>query len=87
MFVVTEEDEAAIRAVYQQRGEFAAVVELRRRFPGSLASPPTCSRHHIALMATDDLYPHHDHRRTDIPPDGGDRHDSFSSRAVSTAQG
>jgi hypothetical protein len=34
MFVVTEEDEAAIRAVYQQRGEFAAAVELRRRFPG-----------------------------------------------------
>ena len=25
---------AAIRAVYQQRGEFAAAVELRRRFPG-----------------------------------------------------
>jgi hypothetical protein len=34
MFVVTEEDEAAIRAVYQQRGEFAAAVELRRLFPG-----------------------------------------------------
>ena len=33
MFVVTEEDEAAIRAVYQQRGEFAAAVELRRLFP------------------------------------------------------
>jgi hypothetical protein len=25
---------AAIRAVYEQRGEFAAAVELRRRFPG-----------------------------------------------------
>ena len=24
----------AIRAVYQQRGEFSAAVELRRRFPG-----------------------------------------------------
>jgi hypothetical protein len=34
MFVVTEADTAAIRAVYQQRGEFAAAVELRRRFPG-----------------------------------------------------
>ena len=34
MFVVTEEDEAAIRAIYQQRGEFAAAIELRRRFPG-----------------------------------------------------
>ena len=34
MFVVTEADAAAIRAVYQQRGEFAVAVELRRRFPG-----------------------------------------------------
>ena len=34
MFVVTEADVAAIRAVYQQRGEFSAAVELRRRFPG-----------------------------------------------------
>ena len=28
------EDEAAIRAVYEQRGEFAAAIELRRLFPG-----------------------------------------------------
>jgi hypothetical protein len=34
MFVVIEEDEAAIRTVYEQRGEFAAAIELRRRFPG-----------------------------------------------------
>ena len=34
MFVVPEADAAAIRAVYQQRGEFAAAVELRQRFPG-----------------------------------------------------
>jgi hypothetical protein len=34
MFVVTKADATAIRAVYQQRGEFAAAVELRRRFPG-----------------------------------------------------
>ena len=34
MFVVTEADAAAIRAVYQQRGEFSAAIELRRRFPG-----------------------------------------------------
>jgi hypothetical protein len=34
MFVVTDADAAAIRAVYQQRGEFAAAVELRRLFPG-----------------------------------------------------
>ena len=34
MFVVTEEDEAAIRAALEQRGEFAAAIELRRRLPG-----------------------------------------------------
>ena len=34
MFVVSEADAAAIRAVFEQRGEFAAAVELRRLFPG-----------------------------------------------------
>jgi hypothetical protein len=34
MFVVTEADAAAVRAVYEQRGELSAAVELRRRFPG-----------------------------------------------------
>ena len=34
MFVVTDADAAAIRAVYQQRGELSAALELRRRFPG-----------------------------------------------------
>ena len=34
MFVVSEAEAATIRAVFEQRGEFAAAVELRRRFPG-----------------------------------------------------
>jgi len=34
MFAVTEEDAVAIRAIYEQRGEFAAALELRRLFPG-----------------------------------------------------
>ena len=33
-FVVSEAEAAAIRAVYEQRGEFAAAIELRQRFPG-----------------------------------------------------
>jgi hypothetical protein len=33
MFVVTEAEAAAIRAVYEQHGEFSAAVELRRLFP------------------------------------------------------
>jgi hypothetical protein len=34
MFVVTEEQAAAIRAILHERGEFSAAVELRRLFPG-----------------------------------------------------
>jgi hypothetical protein len=34
MFVVTEAEAAAIRAVYEQRGELSAAIELRRLFPG-----------------------------------------------------
>ena len=34
MFVVTEEDAAAIRAAFDQDGELSAAIELRRRFPG-----------------------------------------------------
>jgi len=33
MFVVTEADADAIRTAFEQRGEFAAAVELRRLFP------------------------------------------------------
>ncbi len=34
MFVVTEADAAAIRAVFHQEGELSAAIEVRRRFPG-----------------------------------------------------
>jgi hypothetical protein len=34
MFAISEAEAAAIRAVYQRRGEFAAAIELRRLFPG-----------------------------------------------------
>jgi hypothetical protein len=34
MYVVSEADAAAIRTVFEQNGEFAAAIELRRRFPG-----------------------------------------------------
>ncbi len=34
MFVVTDADAAAIRAVLEQDGELSAAIELRRRFPG-----------------------------------------------------
>jgi len=46
MFVVTEAEAAAIRAVFEQHGEFAAAVELRRLFPGVLdnAEARQCAR-------------------------------------------
>jgi hypothetical protein len=34
MFTVTEMEAAAIRAAFEQGGEFAAAAELRRLFPG-----------------------------------------------------
>jgi hypothetical protein len=34
MFTVTEAEAAAIRAAFEQGGEFSAAVELRRLFPG-----------------------------------------------------
>ncbi len=34
MFAVSEADAAAIRAVFDEQGEFPAAIELRRRFPG-----------------------------------------------------
>ena len=33
MFAITEAEAAAIRAVFLERGEFAAAIELRRLFP------------------------------------------------------
>ena len=34
MFVITEADAVAIRAIFNQEGELSAAIELRRRFPG-----------------------------------------------------
>lgn len=34
MFMVSEDDAAAIRTVYERDGELSAAIELRRRFPG-----------------------------------------------------
>jgi hypothetical protein len=34
MFLVTEADADAIRAIFNHEGELSAVIELRRRFPG-----------------------------------------------------
>jgi len=46
MFSVSEDEAAAIRAAYEQRGELSAAVELRRRFPGILdnAQARECAR-------------------------------------------
>jgi hypothetical protein len=46
MFVVTEADAAAIRAVFNQEGELSAAIELRRRFPGitNNAEARACAR-------------------------------------------
>jgi hypothetical protein len=46
MFAVSEAEAAAIRAVYEQRGEFSAAIELRRLFPAitDTAQARACAR-------------------------------------------
>jgi hypothetical protein len=46
MFLVDEAQAAAIRKTYEEGGEFAAVVELRRHFPGIVdnANARLCAR-------------------------------------------
>jgi hypothetical protein len=46
MFVVSEADAAAIRTIFQQRGELSATIELRRLFPGitDTAQARECAR-------------------------------------------
>jgi hypothetical protein len=46
MFVVTEAEAAAIRAVFEQQGELSAAIELRRLFPGipDTAQARECAR-------------------------------------------
>ncbi len=38
MFLVTEADATAIRAIFNEEGELSAAIELRRRFSGSLTT-------------------------------------------------
>jgi hypothetical protein len=46
MFTVTEAEAAAIRTAFDQGGEFAAALEVRRRFPGVIdnAEAQECAR-------------------------------------------
>jgi hypothetical protein len=49
MFVVTDADAAAIRAVFEQDGELSAALELRRRFPGIIDNAK--ARQHVRTIA------------------------------------
>ena len=49
MFTVNDEDAAAIRAAFERGGEFAAAVELRRRFP--LIEDNAQARTHARIIA------------------------------------
>jgi len=46
MFMITEADAGAIRAVYHEHRELSAAIKLRRRFPGITdnAEARTCAR-------------------------------------------
>jgi hypothetical protein len=49
MFLVTEADADAIRAIFNQEGELSAAIELRRRFPG--VTDNTKARAHVRTIA------------------------------------
>jgi hypothetical protein len=49
MFLVTEADAAAIRAIYEQEGELSAAIELRRRFLGITDNAK--AREHVRAIA------------------------------------
>jgi len=49
MFVVTEDDAAAIRATFEREGELSAAMELRRRFP--LIPDNATARQHVRMIA------------------------------------
>ena len=49
MFVVTEAEAAAIRAVFEQEGELSAAIELHRLFPG--VTDNAKARQHARTMA------------------------------------
>jgi hypothetical protein len=49
MFVVSDEDAAAIRAAFDQGGELSAAVELRRRFRG--VTDNAMAREHARTIA------------------------------------
>ena len=62
MMVVTEAEAAAIRAVYEQRGEFSAAVELRRLFPAitDTAQARACARASPLRELTGGICPYRD---------------------------
>jgi hypothetical protein len=49
MFLITEVDTDAIRAIFSQEGELLAAIELRRRFPGITDSAK--ARAHVRTIA------------------------------------
>jgi hypothetical protein len=49
MFVVTDADAAAIRAVFERDGELSAAIELRRRFSGITDNEK--ARQHARIIA------------------------------------
>jgi hypothetical protein len=49
MFLVTDADADAIRAIFSQEGELSAAIELRRRFPGIIDNAN--ARAHVRTIA------------------------------------
>ena len=94
MFVVTEAEAAAIRAVYEQRGEFSAAVELRRLFPGVTdnAQARECARtiagwKPLPKLPLRRLRPEGSDHRRPIPRPPAGRYRNFFSDSAQCAAG
>lgn len=82
MFLVTEADADAIRAIFDQEGELSAAIELRRRFPGITDNAK--ARAHVRTIAGWKPLPATPCTVTRLCPGGAGRSEVRSSVASET---
>jgi hypothetical protein len=85
MFVVTEADAAAIRAVFNQEGELSAAIEVRRLFPGITDNAEAWA--HVRTIAGWKPPPSRPSTVTRLRPDVGEKefHSTGAPHAPSSA--
>jgi hypothetical protein len=82
MFLITEADADAIRAIFSQEGELSAAIELRRRFPGITDNAK--ARAHVRTIAGWKPLPSPPCSVIRLPPRGESRGEFHSPSAPET---